>query len=77
VGSVGVAIGSVGSETVGVGGGNVPDAVGDGPPEPLGLGLPDAPGPGPPGRLAEAWSPAASAVMSGDSGASRCGLSAR
>jgi hypothetical protein len=74
-GRVGVGTGSVGVGTgsVGVGTGSV--GVGEGP-DPLGLEPADgvAPGRGD-GELA--WSREASAVMSGNSGASRCGLSAR
>jgi hypothetical protein len=89
VGSVGVAIGSVGVGTgrlgvgtgrvgigtgcVGVGAGSV--GVGTGP-DPVGLGRADGVAPGLGDGLL-AWSRDASAVMSGDSGASCCGLSAR
>jgi hypothetical protein len=85
-GSVGVGTGSVGLGTgdVGVGTGSVGnDGVGIGVPEPVGVGdVPDPVGLGPAdglalGRGALAWSRDASAVMSGDSGASDCGLSAR
>jgi hypothetical protein len=82
IGSVGVGTGSVGVGTgrvgvgtgsVGVGAGRV--GVGDGP-DPLELGAAEgvAPGRGD-GELT--WSRDASLVMSGNSGASVCGLSAR
>ena len=74
-GSVGVGTGSVGVGTgsVGVGAGSV--GVGTGP-DPVGLGSAEGVTPGREvGALA--WSRDASAVMSGDSGASCCGLSAR
>src|SRR5689334_14820000 len=83
VGSVGVAVGRDGSVVgrlgngrLGVAGGVGPDGLGEGLPDPLGLGLPDGRVPGPDGPAA-AWSRLASVVTSGDSGASRCGLSAR
>jgi hypothetical protein len=88
---VGVAIGSVGVTTgrLGVGTGRVGndgvgiDGVGSAVPDPVGVGEGlDPVGLGPadglaPGRGELAWSRAASLVMSGDSGASICGLSAR
>jgi hypothetical protein len=85
-GSVGVGTGNVGVGTgkVGVGTGSVGnDGVGSGVPDPVGVGdVPDLLGVGradglPLGRTALAWSRDASLVMSGDSGASVCGLSAR
>lgn len=84
--SVGVAIGSVGVATgrLGVGTGSVgSDGVGGTVPDPVGVGeVPDPLGLGPAeglelGRAEPAWSRDASCVMSGDSGASNCGLSAR
>ena len=85
-GSVGVGTGSVGVGTgsVGVGAGSVgKDGVGTGVPDPVGVGdVPGRLGLGPAdglalGRGALAWSRDASLVISGDSGASVCGLSAR
>lgn len=74
VGSVGVTTGRLGVGTGKVGSG-VPDPVGVGEgPDPLAVGLGEGLGPG---RSELAWSREASAVISGDSGESRCGLSAR
>jgi len=83
---VGVAIVSVGVTTgrLGVGTGRVGnDGVGSGIPDPVGVGEGlDPVGLGPadglaPGRGELVWSRDASLVMSGNSGASICGLSAR
>ena len=72
-GRLGVGTGRVGNDGVGIDGvgSAVPDVVGVGEGlDPVGLGLA-------PGRGEEAWSRDASLVMSGNSGASKCGLSAR
>jgi hypothetical protein len=80
---VGVAVGSVGVTTgrLGVGtgrvGSGIPDPLGVGAgPDPLGLGPPDGVAAGRGGAELD-WSRDASRVMSGESGASACGLSAR
>ena len=80
-GRLGVGTGRVGNDGVGIDVGI--DGVGSGVPDPVGVGegldpVGLVPADGLPlGRGAVAWSRDASLVMSGNSGASSCGLSAR
>jgi hypothetical protein len=77
-GRLGVGTGRVGNDGVGIDGVGI-DGVGSAVPDPVGVGEGlDPVGLGlAPGRDELAWSRDASLVMSGNSGASICGLSAR